>query len=115
MSGDVEILDEDTIVIRNFVYDGLGPDAYFVVGTKSRRVNEAEAIPVPYPANNPQVIMDFNDKKIPILKKFSGEEIELQMPEGVNAYDVKWLSVYCREFHTDFGHVKFNPSSIPRN
>jgi hypothetical protein len=35
LSGKVVVVDESTLVICNFVYDGLGPDAFFVVGDKT--------------------------------------------------------------------------------
>ena len=35
LSGKVVVVDESTLVICNFVYDGQGPDAFFVVGDET--------------------------------------------------------------------------------
>lgn len=114
MSGEVEIKDEKTIIIKNFVYDGEGPDAFFIVGTDSDTVDASKAIPVPYPAHEPQTLLELKDD-IDILPAFTGTDLTLIMPEGVDAFKVKWLSVYCRQYDIDFGHVLLNRNNVPRN
>ncbi len=32
----------------------------------------------------------------------------LQLPDGVEVDDIRWISVYCRQYDIDFGHVKFS-------
>ena len=49
MAGTVEIVDDKTLVIRNFVYDGEGPDAFFTVGVRSRTPNPNDATPIRLP------------------------------------------------------------------
>lgn len=104
------------LVIRNFVYDGTAPDAFFIIGTKDREINTAKAIPVPYPApakNNFPV--NFANPSIPNLPRFDGSrDVVLRLPDGVYVGQVKWISVYCRKYKMDFGHVIF-PENLPRN
>jgi len=127
VGGDLTIRDEQTFRIRNFVYDGEGPDVFFIVGLRNARPrpNPSDAIPVPYPAGRlqqdtqaepgynlepryavtPQVYR-FDDPDIPILGRFDGQDIDLRLPNGIGVNDVKWISLYCRKFGIDFGHVK---------
>ena len=39
-------MDDKTLVIRNFVYDGEGPDAFFTVGVRTRKPNPKDATPI---------------------------------------------------------------------
>lgn len=137
VQGDLYMRDENTLVIRNFVYDGEGPDAFFVVGkrpmrasTRSRRPipivirDRRDAIPLPYEdaysaysrqAPN-QRMLRYDDPDIPVLGRFDGQDIELSLPQGVEAENLRWISLYCRQFNMDFGHVKIdnNPWGHPR-
>ena len=49
VAGTVQIVDDKTLVIRNFVYDGEGPDAFFTVGVRSRKPNPNDATPIRLP------------------------------------------------------------------
>ena len=46
VAGTVQIVDDKTLVIRNFVYDGEGPDAFFTVGVRTRTPNPNDATPI---------------------------------------------------------------------
>lgn len=107
VSGTLEYKDESTFIVRNFKYDGEGPSTIFIVGKEGREVDEDVAIPVPYPAiEGNQEKLPFDSEEIEILGAFDGsEDIELKLPQGVTANDVKWISVYCRLFAADFAHV----------
>ena len=48
---------------------------------------------------------DYRDPKVPVLKSASSEDIVLQLPPSLQAQDIKWISVWCRKFAVDFGHV----------
>lgn len=132
VAGDLTVRDDQTFTIRNFVYDGEGPDVFFIVGLRNARSrpNPRDAIPVPYPTtqafpygngpaeprNSPVSTYRFEDPDIPILGRFDGQDIDLQLPQGIGVHDVKWISLYCRQFGIDFGHVKIrNPKSPPRS
>ena len=137
VQGDLYIRDAKTLVIRNFVYDGEGPDAFFVVGKRSMRGStrrrrptpiiirdRRDAIPLPYEDSYSsysretpnQRRLRYDDPDIPVLGRFDGQDIELNLPQGVEADNIRWISLYCRQFNMDFGHVKIddNPWGHPR-
>lgn len=39
------------------------------------------------------------------LRGYQGEDIEIQLPGSLTVYDIDWLSVWCVQFHHNFGHV----------
>merc|ERR1712223_741183 len=97
VEGDVFALDEETIVIKNFVYDGQGPDAFLLAGTSGQPSKGGEVVlPVP---NDDGRTYAYTDKDIPILGRFTGDEdVVLRLPPGRRVSDLKWLSVWCREY-----------------
>ena len=95
-------------MISNFVYDGEGPDAFFIVGVNGDTPTLEEAIPVPYPAPKTNHVMKIDNKSIPILKEFKGQDIILTLPDELTNRDIKWLSLFCRDYNIDFGNVVFN-------
>merc|ERR1712106_1276074 len=79
-------------------YNGKGPDAFFYIGTKSSSPDHTGEI-IPYP-------QDVNTRSPKILNRIWGEDITLQLPQGVKiSRDLKWLSVWCRQYSVDFGNV----------
>ena len=112
MAGELWALDENTLEFRKFIYDGQGPDAFFILGdqTASPEPNLIDAIPLPY-FNEDSVPLQkryyVDDPQIPILSEFRGQDIQLRLPPGVRVADLQWLSLYCRNFNIDFGNVKF--------
>ena len=132
VQGDLYKRDANTLIIRNFVYDGEGPDAFFVVGKRPmgrnriviKRRDRKDAIPLPYENSylgySTQTLnqrrLRYDDPKIPVLGRYDGQDIELTLPQGVEADNIRWISLYCRQFNMDFGHVKIdnNPWGRPR-
>ena len=141
MQGDLYLKDASTLVIKNFVYDGEGPDAFFVVGKRPMRRDRIvirdsrDAIPIPYEdefafnsysaysrqAPNQSISANqrrfrYHDPDIPVLGRFDGQDIELHLPQGIETNNIRWISLYCRQFNMDFGHVKINndPWGQPR-
>merc|ERR1712165_633508 len=104
VGGDVFALDEETIVIKNFVYDGQGPDAFLLAGTSGQPSKGGEVVfPIP---NDDGRTYAYTDKDIPILGRFTGDkDVVLRLPPGRRVSDLKWLSVWCREYAVDFGHT----------
>lgn len=47
IKGVVYAVDETTIFIKGFYYDGMGPDAYFWVGNSPRPSPDGDIIPYP--------------------------------------------------------------------
>ena len=49
---------------------------------------------------------DYRDPRVPVLAaQKSPMSVVLTLPPGVPSDTVKWLSVWCRQFAVDFGHV----------
>ena len=104
IGGTVYALGNNKIFIKDFTYDGTGPDAFFFVGesgTPSRN-----GIIVPYPDNGK--CYDYRDKSAPLLTRaFTGNDVTLTLPCSLDVTKVKWLSVWCRAFSMDFGSIIF--------
>ena len=39
---------------------------------------------------------------------YDNKDLTIQLPNGVNADDIKWLSVWCDDFKISFGDLVFN-------
>ncbi|XP_075210705.1 protein Skeletor, isoforms B/C [Lycorma delicatula] len=100
--GTVYAVDETTLFVKGFSYDGTGPDAFFWVGNSARP--SPEGYIVPYPE-------DYTGRDPPVLEKFNRQDVILRLPLGKRIRDIKWLSVWCRRFTVNFGDV-FVPSNL---
>ena len=58
---------------------------------------------LPHPFNGK--FYNYWDFKVPVLKSSSSEDIVLTLPPSLHSRDMKWISVWCRKFAIDFGHV----------
>jgi len=110
IEGQVYALSENQLLIKNFNYDGEGPDAFFLAGEsgikpKSRTTEEDVVLPYPYTGKN----FEYFDNDIPILGRFTRDkDIVLTLPPGVSTNQLRWLSVWCRDYKVNFGHATFN-------
>lgn len=107
--GEVFALDEKTLMIKDFTYDGAGPDAFFWVGpegTPSNVPDETKTKILAHPYVEPGYY-EYRDQSAPILKGAAKEQITLRLPENMKVGDIKWLSVWCRKFSVDFGNLIF--------
>jgi len=103
IAGTVHKVDDTTLLIKNFNYDGQGPDAFFLAGTSGIPSKKGEVV-IPYP--NKDKTYNYLDTDIPILGRFTGnKDVELKLPKGWKVDDLKWLSVWCRDFVIDFGNA----------
>ncbi|CAK9298903.1 unnamed protein product [Gordionus sp. m RMFG-2023] len=84
---------DKTILLKNFNYDGLGPDAYFLAG-KGESINHENAIKIP----NEQGSL----KPVP---KYSMQTIELTLPDNKTWSDFNWFSLYCIKYTQNFASV----------
>jgi len=105
VSGTVYAKDQKTLIIKDFKYDGAGPDAFFWVGSSDQPSTVGTILPYPFEGK----FYDYEDQSAPILQgSFDGtKEIELTLPEDTNVSDLKWLSVWCRRFRVNFGDLTF--------
>ncbi|XP_053947186.1 protein Skeletor, isoforms B/C [Anastrepha ludens] len=104
--GTIYAVDESTLFIKSFAYDGTGPDAFFWVGKTPRPSPEGYIIPYPeeYAGIDP-----------PILQAHNNTDIILRLPMGKRIKDIRWLSVWCRRFTVDFGEVFIPPNlDVPK-
>merc|ERR1712014_105764 len=89
IAGTAYALNSTTILIKGFNYDGEGPDAFFLGGKHD----------------------NYRDKTIPILGRFNGKkDVVLHLPPGSTVDQLKWISVWCRDYTVNFGHV-----NVPSN
>ncbi|XP_073818212.1 protein Skeletor, isoforms B/C [Musca autumnalis] len=106
IKGSVYAVDESTLFIKSFAYDGTGPDAFFWVGKTPRP--SPEGFIIPYPE-------DYTGFEPPILKAHNNTDIILRLPMGKRIKDIRWLSVWCRRFTVDFGEVFIPPNlDVPK-
>lgn len=107
VSGEVFALDDKTLMVQNFNYDGAGPDAFFWVGVEGTpaQTNEDTTAILAHPFQGVQY--KYRNEDAPILKAASNEAVTLILPENMKVSDIKWLSVWCRKFAVDFGHLMF--------
>ncbi|XP_034940095.1 protein Skeletor, isoforms B/C isoform X2 [Chelonus insularis] len=106
IKGTVYAVDETTIFIKGFYYDGRSEDTFFWIGTG--QVPGPQGDIVPYPENH-------HSSDPPILKTHVNTDIILRLPQGKKIRDIEWLSVWCRRFTMNFGHVNIAPNlEIPR-
>ena len=84
VSGEVFALDEKTIMIKDFNYDGAGPDAFFWVGQDGTpsSTNEDNTYILAYPYAGVGYYQ-YRDSSAPVLKGASNEKVTLRLPEGV--------------------------------
>merc|ERR1712008_164912 len=101
LAGELWATDKNTLEFRKFTYEGDGPDAFFMIGTHDadEKPNLDDGIPIPYSKDEVfiQKLYDINDD-IPALPEFKNEQFKISLPPGIHVSDLKWLSVYCRQF-----------------
>ncbi|KOC68274.1 Protein Skeletor, isoforms B/C [Habropoda laboriosa] len=96
INGEAYVVDDTTIFIKGFSYDGTGPDAYFWVGNSTKP--DPQGYIVPYP--------EIEKGRDPVvLKMYNDTDIILKLPDGMRIRDINWLSVWCRRFTVNFADV----------
>ena len=93
---------QDKLLIEDFTYDGRGPDAFFWVGAEGVPGSRSSIV-LPHPFEDK--FYDYRDPQVPKLAAADREDIVLTLPPQLSAYNIKWISVWCRQFSVDFGHV----------
>ncbi|RWS24858.1 Protein Skeletor:-like isoforms D/E [Leptotrombidium deliense] len=93
VTGKVYAISDDMLYIEGFSYDGSAPDAFFWAGT------------TPQPSTNGFIIPDSLGRQIR-LQAYNNQNLILKMPGGRKIKDVKWISIWCRLYTVDFGHIK---------
>lgn len=74
-------MDEHTFLIKNFIYDGNGPDTFFWVGSSTRPGPQGFIIP--------------NEKgRTNVLLPYLNKDFTIKLPDGKKITEIKWLSIY---------------------
>jgi len=106
IGGEAYALDSQTILIKGFTYDGEGPDAFFLAGTSGKPSRASGNVVLPYPYEGKH--FSYSDRNIPLLlRPFGGEDVVLTLPPGRTVGELRWISVWCRDYQINFGHVTF--------
>ncbi|XP_042910828.1 uncharacterized protein [Parasteatoda tepidariorum] len=100
IQGDVYTVDDKTMFVKGFHYDGKGPDAYFWAGTSSK-------------PDTSGFIVSHNKESSNILEKSDNQDMILQLPDDMKIEDIRWLSVWSKKFLTSFGYVIFPETIVP--
>jgi len=110
VSGEVWALDESKLTVKNFNYDGTGPDAFFWVGTEGTPKSpgdESKTAILAHPFKG--VHYEYRNLDAPLLGASTNEQVTLTLPPHMKVSDLKWLSVWCRRASADFGSLTFSP------
>ncbi|XP_068625732.1 protein Skeletor, isoforms B/C [Battus philenor] len=92
VSGEVYAVDDWTVLLVNFNYDGTGEDTFFWAGDSGRPGPQGFIVPDQYGKTN-------------ILERYNNAEVRLRLPEGKRVARLKWLSVYDVSTQNAFGDV----------
>ncbi|XP_070540793.1 protein Skeletor, isoforms B/C-like isoform X1 [Ptychodera flava] len=95
VSGTVYAVDNRRLRIIGFNYDGAAPDAFFWVGDTDS------------PSPTGVIVPDERGRVSTPLSGYSNRDITIRLPGETTISDYKWLSIWCRQFRADFGHVNF--------
>jgi len=93
VSGRAEIIDNCTIKVTEFYYDGRGPQVNFYVAQNHDYASE-DAFAISREINGPS---------------YENAEFTLRLPNGKTLDDFNTLSVWCVEFSASFGELVFTP------
>ena len=94
LQGTVYIKDESTLHIRDFSFTSEGPEAFFYVGDHGLPNKKGTQI-----SESP-------------LRKYDSEDVEIHLPLGYGASQLKWLSVWCPRYWANFGDVVFETEEV---
>merc|ERR1719410_916284 len=112
VSGKVYSCGNNQLVFENFKFDGLGPDATFWVGMEGNEPS-VDGILLTYPFEGK--FYDPEDFSAPVLNKaFDGTQgdIVLPLPNDVKVSDLKWISIWSREYLLNFGDFIFKDDQM---
>ena len=89
VSGEVFVLDEKTLVVKNFNYDGTAPDAYFMVGTEGTP-GQTEESKMAFLADPFEGVHYYTtDQEVPVLGAAVDKEIVLTLPPNMKVNEIK--------------------------
>jgi len=93
VAGTLTVVDDCTLRIDNFTYDGQGPLVYFYTGNDNNFTGSSAFIIGPLLTGT----------------VFDNQQVLLTLPDGKTLDDFNSLSVWCVDFAISFGDVYFGP------
>ncbi|XP_014666208.1 PREDICTED: uncharacterized protein LOC106808140 [Priapulus caudatus] len=108
VSGEVRILDNNRIMLRQFTYDHrAAPDVYFYAGfydsASELLPHQKESQIQKCPGQFGVTLSDSVIGTDPIDRAYNNENVILTFPNGVDMRNLQWISIWCRRFGIDFG------------
>lgn len=101
VSGDVYAVDEQTIFIKGFNYDGLAPDTYFWSSVVNLQPSSIEGFIVPDEKGSTKPLELYIDK-----------DVVLRLPEGKTLREINWLSIWSRQLKESCGDIMIGRNLI---
>ncbi|OQR75416.1 protein Skeletor [Tropilaelaps mercedesae] len=97
VAGEVFVMDDKTLFIKGFSYDGQGPDAYFWAGTSQKTDGSGFIIP---------------DERGSLVKlgQYRNKDLVIRLPDNKSVRNIRWISVWCKKFSANFADLY-----LPRN
>lgn len=93
VAGKATIIDDCTIEITQFDYDGGGPEVYFY-GAIDHNYDDPSAFAIGQKLSG---------------QEYNNTEISIKLPQNKTLDDLTGLSVWCVDFNANFGQVTFTP------
>ncbi|KAF5296679.1 hypothetical protein FQR65_LT10220 [Abscondita terminalis] len=105
ISGDVYAVDEYTLLLTKFNYDGQGADTFFWAGAANRPGPQGFIVPDEY-------------GKTDVLRLYFNKDFTLTLPDNKKITDIKWFAIYDLWSQNTFGDIyipeEFEPPSIQK-
>ncbi|XP_043510950.1 protein Skeletor, isoforms B/C [Frieseomelitta varia] len=92
VAGDVYVVDEYTLLLTSFSYDGNGADTFFWAGASNRPGPQGFIVPDEWGKTN-------------VLDRYLNKDFTLTLPDNKRITDIKWFAVYDLGSQNTFGDV----------
>lgn len=92
VTGDVYAVNQNTLLIKDFSYDGEGTDTFFWSGSSDRPGPRGFLVPDEFGRTN-------------VLKRYLNQDVTLTLPEGKTIEELRWFAIYDLTFQDTFGDV----------
>ena len=97
IAGTVYAVDESTLSVNEFTYDGAGTDVHFVVGADGKPSGEGTIL----------TFLFEGKESTSLISAFDAEDIVLTLPTNLKVTELAWLSVWSGESGINFGELIF--------
>ncbi|XP_011497240.1 PREDICTED: protein Skeletor, isoforms B/C [Ceratosolen solmsi marchali] len=105
VNGDVYAVDEYTLLLTSFNYDGNGADTFFWAGASNRPGSQGFIVPDEYGKTN-------------VLMRYHNKDFTLNLPDNKKITEIKWFAVYDLSTQNIFGDIyipeEFDPPAPQR-